>query len=236
MRKFVLASLVALGFHAWPAFAQAEDVISLPGGNAVLNAPKSVAASVILAPGGDRHVDIDSSGPHRQLEAPAVSTRRAYPAFGVASLLIDADVSVPAAIDYLRRFGKPVTLVGMSNGSLKIMEGLGSNPAGIVLWSARLRDVQGQLGGAGPPILVIANHDDHCDKTDADFVDTFKNSGGSRVRVVWIGGGEPGRADSQSRRDHGTYNPCTSLSAPHFMGGHEGQVVSAIAAFAKSVR
>jgi hypothetical protein len=225
MRKIALWGAVLAGLHACLAAALAEDVISLPGGNALLNAPKSVVASVILAPGGDRQVDIDSSGPHKQLQAPMIFTRHAYAALGVASLLIDADVSVPAAVEYLHRFGKPIILVGMSNGSLKIMEGLGSSPAGIVLWSARLRDVEGQLGGSGPPILVIANHDDHCKNTDADDVDAFKSSGGSRVRVLWVGGGDPGADD-----------PCRNHAAPHFMGGHEGQVVAAIAAFAKSLR
>jgi hypothetical protein len=208
------------------AGAHAEDVISLAGGNAVLDAPKSVVASVILVPGGDRVVAIDSSGPHKMLRHPTVFTRIAYAASGVASLLIDANVSVPAAVEYMRRFGKPVILVGMSNGSLKIMEGLGSDPAGIVLWSGRLRDVQGQLGGSsGPPILVIANHDDHCKDTNADYVDTFKSWGGNRVRVVWIGGGDPSTPDL-----------CRNLAAPHYMVGHEGQVVSAIASFARSVR
>jgi hypothetical protein len=61
------------------------------------------------------------SSHHKQLGAPAVFTRQAYAAFGVASLLTDANVSVPAAVDYMHRFGKPVVLVGMSNGSLKIM-------------------------------------------------------------------------------------------------------------------
>ncbi len=226
MRKLVLGSVFLMALQALVMTARAEEVISLPGGNAVLNAPKSVVASVILVPGGDRQVAIDSSGPHKMLGHPTVFTRHAYAAFGVASLLIDADVSVPAAVEYMRHFGKPVVLVGMSNGSLKIMDGLGSGPAGIVLWSARLRDVQGQLGGSsGPPILVIANHDDHCDKTSADYVDTFKSWGGSRVRVVWVGGGDPSADDL-----------CRNHAAPHFMVGHEGQVVSAIASFAKSVR
>ena len=130
MRKLVLGSVLFIALQVCLAAAHAEDVISLPGGNAVLNAPKSVVASVILVPGGDRQVAIDSSGPHKMLGHPTVFTRHAYAAFGVASLLIDADVSVPAAMEYLRRFGKPVVLVGMSNGSLKIMEGLGSGPAG----------------------------------------------------------------------------------------------------------
>jgi hypothetical protein len=226
MKKLVLGIVLLLALQALSMAARAEEVVSLPGGNAVLNAPKSVVASVILAPGGDRYVDIDSSGPHKQLNAPMVFTRQAYAGLGVASLLIDANVSVPAAVEYLRRFNKPVVLVGMSNGSLKIMEGLGSGPAGIVLWSARLRDVQGQLGdSSGPPILVIANHNDHCKFTDADYVDTFKSWGGSRVRVVWVGGGDPSTPDL-----------CRDHAAPHFMGGHEGQVVSAIASFAKSVR
>lgn len=226
MRKSVLGIVVFVVLQACLAAAHAEDVIPLPGGNAVLNAPKSVAASVILVPGGDRQVAIDSSGPHKMLGHPTVSTRHAYAALGVASLLIDADVSVPAAVAYMRHFGKPVVLVGMSNGSLKIMEGLGSDPSGFVLWSARLRDIQGQLGGSsGPPILVIANHDDHCKAADADYVDTFKSWGGNRVRVVWVGGGDPSAPDL-----------CRDHAAPHYMSGHEGQVVSAIASFAKSLR
>ncbi|MGD1017098.1 MAG: alpha/beta hydrolase [Roseiarcus sp.] len=226
MRKLVLGGVLLLALQALSMAARAEEVVSLPGGNAVLNAPKSVVASVILVPGGDRQVAIDSSGPHKMLRHPTVFTRNAYAANGVASLLIDANVSVPAAVEYMRRFGKPVVLVGMSNGSLKIMEGLGSDPAGIVLWSGRLQDVQGQLGGSsGPPILVIANHIDHCKSTDADYVDTFKSWGGSRVRVVWVGGGDPSAPDL-----------CRDLAAPHYMVGHEGQVVSAIASFAKSVR
>ncbi len=78
MRKLVLGSVLVIALQACLAAAHAEDVISLPGGNAVLNAPKSVVASVILAPGGDRQVAIDSSGPHKQLTAPMVFTRQAY--------------------------------------------------------------------------------------------------------------------------------------------------------------
>jgi len=57
MRKLILGSVLFVALHACFTTARAEDVISLPGGNAVLNAPKSVVASVILAPGADLNED-----------------------------------------------------------------------------------------------------------------------------------------------------------------------------------
>jgi hypothetical protein len=229
MKLLILGGGFLIGLLLCSATAHTEEVVSLPGGNAILNAPTSPIASIILVPGGDRQVNIDVGGPHKQLTSPAVSTRQAYAAFGIASLLIDAYVSMPAAVDYMRRFGKPVILVGMSNGSLKIMEGLGSNPSGMVLLSARLHDVQDKLGHQpGLPILVIANPDDHCDNTNADYVETFKSWGGRRVKVVWVGGGDPSVTDNRYR--------CQNPAAPHFMGGHEREIVAAIVSFVKSLR
>jgi hypothetical protein len=222
-----VAVLIAMQVSATNAWA--EEVVALSGGNGLLNAPKSVAASVVLIPGLDGYLGIAASGGVTVQEAsPIVSTRADYTAHGVASLLIDKNVSTSSAIEYLRRFGKPIVVVGFSNGSLRLVAGLGSHPAGFVSWSGKVEDVKAAIGNPSslPPTLIIHNHNDKCPETPPGPVDSFKAWGGSRVKVLWVGGGEPPATNTCSGRG----------AAPHFMPGHEAEVVSAIASFAKSVR
>jgi hypothetical protein len=226
--KPVRTLAIIFAFQLCTAAARAEEVIVLSGGNGLLNAPKSVAAAVVLIPGNDGNLGIASDGSiNRQQRSPLVSTRKDYMARGVASLLIDANVSTSSAIEYLRRFRKPIVVVGLSKGSLRLAEGLSSQPGGIVIWSGFIEEVKNSIGSpsALPPTLVIHNRGDVCNKTPPDPVASFEAWGGSRVKVLWVGGGDATVED-----------PCRDLRAPHFMPGHEGQVVSAIASFSKSVR
>lgn len=62
---------------------------------ALLNKPAAPRASVILIPGGDGHVGICPNGMFSRLKGnQLVCTRKAYLAHGVATLTIDAGVSV----------------------------------------------------------------------------------------------------------------------------------------------
>jgi hypothetical protein len=178
--------------------------------------------------GLDGYLGVSSNGVRAQHDSPIVSTRAQYMRYGVAALLIDASVSTSSAVEYMRRFGKPIVIVGLSNGARRLAGGLGSHPAGFVIWSGVLSAVKAAIDpSALPPTLVIANHEDKCQATPPEAVEPFKIWAGGKVRVLWVGGGVPGSTADQ----------CNSFGAsPHFMPGHEAEVVSAIAGFAKSVR
>lgn len=223
----VIFAIVSLCLLAASPVARAEEIVSLAGGYGVLNSPKKVSAAVVLIPGGDGDLALDPSGIHRQQRSPIVSTRADYRARGIASLLIDAGVSATAAIEYMRRLGVPVTVVGESNGSLRAAGALDAHPDGLVLWSGRLQNIQEAIGSPSrlPPTLVIHDPQDRCPLTPPEAVAPFKAWGGGRVRVTWVGGGSPN-----------VWRPCADPDAPHRMPGHEHQVASAIASFALSVR
>ncbi len=155
-----------------------------------------------------------------------VRTRKAYNAYGVATLTLDSGVSLSSAIEFLReRYRRPVVVVGTSRGTLRVPEALASNPAGLVLTSGFLSDVRNRIGSAEvlPPTLVVHHRKDGCRLTTPNAVDPFKAWGGQRVKVVWIDGG----------RDDG--DPCQAAGY-HGFAGLDGKVVSVIAGFAKSVR
>jgi hypothetical protein len=98
----------------------------------------------------------------------------------------------------MRRFGKPIAIVGLGNGARRLAPGLGSHPAGFVIWSGVLSAVKAAIDpSALPPTLVIANHEDKCQATPPEAVEPCKTWAGGKVRVLWVGGGIPGSTADQ---------------------------------------
>jgi hypothetical protein len=146
-----------------------------------------------------------------------------FSSLGGNQLVRTRNVSVSAAIAYMRNVARPVVVVATSRGSLRVPGGLGGKPDGVVLTAAFLNDVRSQIGspGALPPTLVVHHRQDGCHHTPPSAVEPFKAWGGSRVTVAWMDGGT----------DLG--NPCQAR-AYHGFNGLDGRVVSTVAQFAQS--
>jgi hypothetical protein len=224
LRKLKLLALVALATS--PAAAQADQAVQVGGAMALLNKPAAPRASVILIPGGDGYLGVQADGSFSGLRGnQLVRTRKAYLAHGVATLTIDSGVNVAEAVTYMRKIARPVVVVGTSNGTLRVPNALPAKPDGIVLTAGRLDQVKSQIGSpaALPRTLVVHHKRDECRVTPPSAVEPFKTWGGSRVRVVWMGGGTT------------VGNPCQAR-AYHGFNGLDGQVVSTVAQFALSSR
>lgn len=223
----VIVVLLALIAAAIGSPARADEAVALSGGYGLLNAPRAPRAAIVLIPGGNGHLGIRPDGSFSSLQGnQLVRTRKAYAAAGVASLTIDAGVSVASAVAHLRqRFGRPVTVAGTSRGSLRMGEALGARPNGIVITAGFLDQVRGQIGSpaALPPTLVVHHRQDGCRVTPPSAVEPFKAWGGARVRVAWIDGGTDAGDPCQARGYHG-------------FAGNDGRVVGLVAGFAKGVR
>lgn len=209
-----------------PAPAMADQAVSVGGAMALLNKPAAPRASVILIPGGDGYLGVNADGSFTGLRGNSlVRTRKAYLAHGVATLTIDSGVNVAAAVEYMRKIARPVVVAGTSNGTLRVPNALAAKPDGIVLTAGRLDDVKSRIGspGALPRTLVVHHKRDECRVTPPSAVEPFKAWGGSRVRVVWMGGGVT------------VGNPCQAR-AYHGFNGLDGQVVATVAQFALSAR
>lgn len=208
------------------ATASAEEAVKVGGALALLNKPASPRVGLILIPGGDGVMNIKadgtfSSGKNNQL----VRTRQAYLAHGIATLTIDIDVDVPAAVNYMRKLAPVVVVAGTSRGSLRVPQSLSAKPNAIILTAAMLNDVRLSVGSpsALPPVLLVHHRQDACRLTLPQAVEPFKAWGGNKVQVVWLQGGRS------------TGNNC-GAQAYHGFNGIDGQVVSAVAQFAKSVK
>ncbi|QQS11244.1 MAG: alpha/beta hydrolase [Rhodospirillales bacterium] len=185
---FVIAALVA----SLSAPSHAEQVVELPGGRALLNRPAGAASvGLVLLTGGDGQIGIGPGGRVQRGGNWIVRTRGAYAASGVASLLIDGDVDVGAAIAHMRAVAPRVMVVAMSRGALKVAPALAHRPDGVVFASAMLTDARVAIGDAArlPPTLVVHHQLDTCRVTAAGSVTPFLAWAGSRARVVWIDGG-----------------------------------------------
>jgi hypothetical protein len=231
--------VLALGLLVPAGMAQAEEVVRIsPGGLglALLERPAQARASVILVTGGDGIVGIEPNGAVTYGGNQLVRTRAAYASQGLATLTVDRDVNLGAAVQYMRRIAQPVVVVGTSRGTLRTARlvasaGGNSRPNGIVLTSGYYvpgvgpGTVQGLVGAPGrlPPTLVVHNHYDQCRETPPAGVEAFQRWGGGRVQVAWI--------DSSG----GGGNPCQPQS-PHGYYGADAQVVSTVAGWAMSVR
>jgi hypothetical protein len=221
-RTIVTALFAAL----LPTLAAAEEAVKIGSAYALLNKPASPQAAVILIPGGDGRVDVRPDGSFGGLRGnQLVRTRQAYLGHGVATLTIDAGVDVGAAVEYMRKIAPKVVIAGTSRGTLRAPNGLSARPNGLVLTAGFLSDVRARVGSAAalPPTLVVHHRQDGCRKTLPGQVEPFQAWGGSKVKVVWMDGGV------------NVGDPCQA-KAFHGFNGLDGQVVSAIASFAKSAK
>ncbi len=219
---------VSVAFFAafLPTVVAAEEAVQIGGAYALLNKPASPQAAVILIPGGDGRMEIRPDGSFGSLRGnQLVRTRQAYLGYGVATLTIDLGVNVGAAVEYMRKIAPKVTIVGTSRGTLRAANGLSAHPSGLVLTAAFLPDVRARVGSASalPPTLVVQHRKDSCRHTLPGNVEPFQAWGGSKVKVTWMDGGV------------NVGDPCEA-KAYHGFNGLDGQVVSAVAGFAKSVK
>jgi hypothetical protein len=222
----VAAFLLALG----SAGANADETVSIGGSQAVLLRPAAPKASVILMAGGDGHIGVAPGGRITRLKNnQVVRTRAAYKARGLAVLVVDADVNLAAAVEYMRKIKSPVTVIGTSRGTQRAARGIaqGARPDALVLTSGFLtrdsgarQNVAGILGSPSrlPRTLVIHHRRDGCHFTQPAGVDPFIRWAHGKARVVWLDGGV----------NEG--NPCKA-KAYHGFNGLDGKVVSLSAGF-----
>jgi len=218
----VVSFLLALSLQ--PAFA--EQAVTISGGalgRALLNKPGKVRAVAILVPGGDGVMNIQPDGSFSKLRGnQLVRSRKSYLGYGVATLTVDRDVNLGAAIAYARKLSPRVALVGTSRGTQRVAQAVagGARPNSVVLTAGFLDDVRGSVGSPGrlPPTLVVHHRNDQCRVTPPSAVEPFKQWGGGRVTVVWMSGGPGGTPYCQARSYHG-------------FQGLDGQVVATVARY-----
>ena len=225
-------ALVAIAVTAaiGPLPARADETVSIGGSRAVLLKPAAPRASVVLMPGGDGQIAAGPGGSIGRLKGnQLVRTRKAYEAHGLAVLVVDADVNLKAAVDYMRAIKGPVTVVGTSRGTLRAAEGIaaGAHPDALVLTSGFLsaesgsgQNVMGILGSPSrlPRTLVIHHRQDGCRVTQPAGVEPFIKWSAGRARVVWVDGGSDSGNPCQARGHHG-------------FAGLDGKVVGLAAGF-----
>jgi glycerate-2-kinase len=165
--------------------ARADETVSIGGSQAVLLRPAAPKASVILMPGGDGEIAAGPGGQIGRLKNnQLVRTRKAYQAHGLAVLVVDANVNLATAVDYMRKIKSPVTVIGTSRGTLRAAQGIarGARPDALVLTSGFLTDASGSgqnvaniLGSPGrlPKTLVIHHRQDGCRVTSPAGVVPF---------------------------------------------------------------
>lgn len=219
-----------LGLAALHGPARADETVSVGGSQAVLLRPASPRGSVILMPGGDGSLGVGQDGQICRLKNnQLVRTRAAYKAQGLAVLVVDADINLAAAVEYMAAIKKPIIVVGTSRGTLRAAQGIarGARPDALVLTSGFLTEesgggqhVAGILGSAEklPRTLVIHHRQDGCKFTRPAGVDPFIKWSAGKARVVWLDGGA----------DNG--DPCKA-SGHHGFAGLDGRVVSLAASF-----
>jgi len=230
MRYIMLAaSAIALLLSNTLAI-KADETVNIGGSNAVLLRPSAPRASIILMPGGDGYIAAGPGGTIGKLKGnQLVRTRNGYLARGLAVLIVDADVNLARAVDYMAAIKRPVTVVATSRGTLRAAHGIagGAKPDALVLTSGFLTDGSGSgqnvaniLGSPRllPRTLVIAHRHDTCRFTQPAGVEPFIRWAGGKARVTWLDGG----------MDSG--DPCQA-GGHHGFNGLDGQVVSAAAGF-----
>jgi len=212
------------------ARAQKQTAVDVGGGRSVLIMPRSPRASIILMPGGHGRIGATADGQITSLRGNQLTrTRMAYVRRGRAVLVLDASSSLPAAVAYMARIKRPVTVVATSRGTIRAAYGIrsGARPDKLVLTAGALTPESGGgnnfasiLGSpaAMPRTLVIHHRQDACRVTLPAGVEPFLRWASGRARVAWLRGG----------RDVG--NPCQAR-AHHGFNGIDGQVVSRAAGF-----
>jgi len=230
MRYIMLtASAIALLLSNTLA-TKADETVNIGGSNAVLLRPSAPRASVILMPGGDGYIAAGPGGTIGKLKGnQLVRTRNGYLARGLAVLIVDADVNLARAVDYMAAIKRPVTVVATSKVTLRAAHGIagGAKPDALVLTSGFLTDGSGSgqnvaniLGSPRllPRTLVIAHRHDTCRFTQPAGVEPFIRWAGGKARATWLDGGM------------GSGDPCQA-GGHHGFNGLDGQVVSAAAGF-----
>ena len=222
------AAAIFLGLFSAPAFA--DETVSIGGSRAVLIKPGAPRASVILMPGGDGSI---APGEHGEINAlkgnQLVRTRQAYAARGLAVLVVDAGTPLGAAVEFMAKIKRPVTVIATSRGTIRAAQGIagGARPDALVLTSGLLsaesgsgQNVMSILGSPAslPRTLVIHHRQDGCKLTLPAGVEPFVKWSAGRARAAWLSGGA----------DEG--NPCEAR-AHHGFNGIDGQVVGLAAGF-----
>jgi hypothetical protein len=233
LRLTIAATLATIGLLALPAHA--DETVMIGGRPALLLKPQGApAGSLILLAGGDGRLDIGPGGSFAHLRGnQLVRTRHAYAARGFAVLVPDLGVDLSAAVAFMAKIKRPVTVVGTSRGTQRAAEGLaqGARPDALVLTSGFLSPQSGQgvhrsvialLGSPArlPRTLVIHHRQDNCRFTLPSGVEPFIKWSGGRARVVWLDGGTS------------SGNPCEAR-AHHGFNGLDAQVVATVSAFAR---
>ena len=194
---------------------RADETVSISGSNAVLLRPSVPRASVILMPGGDGYIAAGPGGTIGKLKGnQLVRTRNAYLAHGLAVLVVDADVNLARAVEYMTTIKRPVTVVATSRGTLRAAHEIagGAKPDALVLTSGFLTDGSGShqnvaniLGSPRllPRTLVIAHRHDACRFTLPAGVEPFIRWAGGKASVKWLDGGIDSGDPCQARGHHG---------------------------------
>jgi hypothetical protein len=222
-------AVLVFGGDAARAAPFEQSTVSVGGVQAALLKPAKPRGAIILLAGGDGRIGVGPDGAIARQGNQLVRTRAAYAAQGFAVLVPDCCVDVPAAVQYMRSFGK-VTLVGTSRGTQRAGRGIaaGARPDRLVLTSGFLSNESGDpanvmnmLGtpAALPPTLIVHHRHDECFKTNPAGVASFVAWAGGKARVTWLDGGVS------------VGNPCEARSH-HGFNGIDGQVVSAVSGFA----
>ena len=235
MRFKVALVAGALAAALFGQAARADETVTVGGAQALLLKPRGApVGSLILLAGGDGYLGIGPQGSFTRLEGnQLVRTRAAYAARGFAVLVPDHGVDLSAAVAFMAKIKRPVTVVGTSRGTQRAAEGLaqGAQPDALVLTSGFLSPQSGQgvhrsvialMGSPArlPRTLVIHHRQDGCRFTLPSGVEPFVKWSGGKARVTWLDGGS-------SMGD-----PCKAR-AYHGFNGLDAQVVSAVAAFAR---
>jgi hypothetical protein len=232
MRHALSLAAIVLALLSTPV--RAEEAVRIGSALAILDKPARASGSIILVPGGDGALGITPEGGITRLRGnQLVRTRRSYAASGFATLTIDQGVDLGQAVQYMRAIASPVVVVGTSRGTLRAASFIAGasgagRPNGLVLTSGFYGAGQSVQSAAGspdrlPPTLIVHHRKDECRFTRPEDVASMQQWAGSRVRVVWLDGGPGGEPACEARSYHG-------------FAGIDGQVVSAVARFARSVR
>ena len=210
--------------------AIAGEAVDVGGSRAALIKPASPRGSVILMPGGDGRISVNSEGEVLSLIGnQLVRTRGSYASRGLAVLVVDAGVNLAAAVDYMAAIKRPVVVVATSRGTQRAAQGIaaGAKPDALVLTSGFLSPESGAgisvisiLGSPErlPRTLVIHHREDGCRFTQPAGVDPFIKWSQGRARVAWVSGG-PEIGD-----------PCEA-GGHHGFAGLDGQVVGLAGGF-----
>jgi len=98
-----IASAIALLLSNAP-IVRADQTVGIGSSNAVLLRPSAPRASVIPMAGGDGYIAAGPGGTIGKLKSnQLVRTRKAYLARRLAVLVVDADVNLARAVDYMAR-------------------------------------------------------------------------------------------------------------------------------------